>query len=80
MDEHIEIVRYEVADSIVDDTAEHVRSNGSEILPSVSSTADAVDRYVKKLEAQIEAERSQAQQYIEEISRLWDCPFLCKNK
>ena len=80
IDKHIEIISYEATDSIPENAAEHTRTSDNENFPSISSNAAAVDRYVKKLEAQIEAEKSQAQQYIEEISRLWDCPFLRKDK
>lgn len=55
-------------------------TNGTELSSLTNSSADALDRYIRKLEAEIEAEKMKAEQYIEKISRLWDNPFLCQNK
>lgn len=76
-DEHLETMTHSITDPIPDNSAEHASMNDSGISTSTNS---AVDRYLRKLEAQIDAEKWQAQQYIEQISRLWDSPFLCKNK
>lgn len=77
--ERVDTVPHAMTDPIHDNTAEHASMNDNEIVPSTSSAATAVDRYLEKLEAQIEEERRQAQQYIEEISRLRDNPFLSTN-
>ena len=79
-DEHLETMARTITDSIADNSGKHASMNDIEASESATSAADAVDRYVKKLEALIEAEKRQAQQFIEQTSRLWDSPFLCKNK
>ena len=47
---------------------------------SCFSSAAADERYLRHLEAEIEAEKAQTKKLLGEFSRLWDNPFLYKNK
>ncbi|XP_028414323.1 uncharacterized protein LOC114537486 [Dendronephthya gigantea] len=58
-------IPHAIPDAIPASPVEHTNASST----TYSATA-AVDRYLRKLEAQLEEERRQAQRYIEEISRL----------
>ena len=64
-----------ITDPISGKTAEH-ESMGN----NYCSPAAADERYLRNLQAKIETEKAQTKKLIGEFSRLWDNPFLCKNK